>query len=260
MYYRYNKDGAYRVKNQYIFGGTLIVAPITSPMDKRLNLSKVKVWLPKGKWTDIFNGRIYEVKNEDGDFITMHRDIDAIPVLAPAGAIIPTYKNAESNDLSLTQPLSINVYSGNGSYVLYEDDGETDAYRKGQYRKTEFTVKQSENKLTLTVKALENGIDKTENERVFTLKLCDIKDAKISEGYDLKTAEDGFGLEVDITLKDKPITVVLTDIVGMENENYNDFKNAILTRIQGKNKAKEIQFKGKMPKYITEAINEIKPK
>ena len=94
------------MKNQYIFGGQLLVCPITTPMDKRLNLSATKVWLPEGRWTDIFNDRIYE----GGKWITMYRDLDSIPVLAPAGAIVPMYRNATRNDLSLEQPIEIHVW------------------------------------------------------------------------------------------------------------------------------------------------------
>jgi alpha-glucosidase (family GH31 glycosyl hydrolase) len=43
MYYRYKDKDAQKPKNQYIFGGQLIVAPITSPADKRTNLACVDV-------------------------------------------------------------------------------------------------------------------------------------------------------------------------------------------------------------------------
>ena len=49
MYYRYDCKEAYDVKNQYIFGGQMLVCPITKPADKRLNLAEVEVWLPEGR-------------------------------------------------------------------------------------------------------------------------------------------------------------------------------------------------------------------
>ena len=121
MYYDYDCQDAYDAKDQFIFGGKLLVCPITKPLDKQINLASAKVWLPEGRWTDIFNGRIYQ----GGQWVTMHRDLDTIPVLAKEGAIVPMYRNAETNDLSLSQPLEIHLWRGNGSYELYEDDGRT---------------------------------------------------------------------------------------------------------------------------------------
>ena len=123
----------------YIFGSHLLVCPVTKPADKRLNLAAMEVWLPEGRWTDIFSGRIYR----GGQWVTMYRDLDAIPVLAPEGAIVPMYRNGENNDLSLEQPLEIHVWRGNGHYELYEDDGETRGYERGNYAVTSFEVQSS---------------------------------------------------------------------------------------------------------------------
>ena len=79
----------------------MLVSPITRKADDRLNMAWVDTWLPEGRWTDIFNGRIYQ----GGQWVRLYRDLDAIPVLAKEGAIVPMYRNAETNDLSLTQPL-----------------------------------------------------------------------------------------------------------------------------------------------------------
>jgi alpha-glucosidase (family GH31 glycosyl hydrolase) len=140
MYYRYDVDEAYSAKNQYIFGGQLMVCPITVPTDKKLNLAAVDVWLPEGRWTDIFNGRIYE----GGRIVKMYRDLDSIPVLAPAGAIVPMYKNDRSNDLSLEQPLEIHIWRGNGHYEMYDDDGETCNFEDGKFALTHFDLVENE--------------------------------------------------------------------------------------------------------------------
>ena len=100
MYYRYDCEDAYQAKEQYIFGSQLLVCPITEPMDRQLNLASADVWLPEGRWTDIFSGRIYR----GGRWVRMYRDLDTIPVLAPAGAIVPMYRNADTNDLSWLSP------------------------------------------------------------------------------------------------------------------------------------------------------------
>ena len=97
MYYEHPENNeAYNFKNQYYFGSELLVAPITSPRIKDLNVSKVSVWLPKGTWYDIYTGMVYE-----GDrTLDMYRDLNSIPVFAHAGAIIPMtddINNVENN-------------------------------------------------------------------------------------------------------------------------------------------------------------------
>ena len=86
MYYDHpDDDDAYRVPNQYCFGDRLLVAPITTPADRATGLGSVRAWLPPGRWTDVFTGLVYR----GGTTILLHRDLDTIPVLAPAGAILP---------------------------------------------------------------------------------------------------------------------------------------------------------------------------
>jgi hypothetical protein len=104
------------VPNQYVFGDRLIVAPITTPADRATGLGTVGAWLPPGRWTDVFTGLVYR----GGTTILLHRDLDTIPVLAPAGAILPL----ASGDLGITNPdaLELRVYAGaDGEFTLAEE-------------------------------------------------------------------------------------------------------------------------------------------
>ena len=48
MYYNWQEcNEAYEKKNQYLFGTSLMVAPITAPRIEKINMAKVQVWLPK---------------------------------------------------------------------------------------------------------------------------------------------------------------------------------------------------------------------
>lgn len=235
MYYRYDCDEAYEVKNQYIFGGQLIVCPITKPQDKKLNLASVDVWLPEGRWTDIFNGRIYQ----GGRYVKMYRDLDSIPVLAPAGAIVPMYKNDRTNDISLGQPLEIHVWRGNGTFELYDDDGETMDYQKGKFTITKFDLVEENGKLCLTVTP-ENNNEILLEGREMTIKFRDV------------IADD-----VVITVRNEPVTVEI-NVCPMVNESTEEIKNAILTRVQGSNAWKHKYFNDKkMPQFIREAFLEL---
>ena len=236
MYYAYKNEDAYKSKNQYMFGSQLLVAPITKPADKRLNLSFVDVWLPEGRWTDIFNGRIYNGNR----WVKMYRDIDSIPVLAKEGAIVPMYKNDRSNDLSLSQAHEIHIWRGNGHYELYEDDGETNAYTNGLYAITTFDLKEDKSSLSLTITPNDNTNGILPSQRDFIIKFRDLACDDIS-----------------ITISNKPVTIELNDIKLIQNENKEEQKNAILTRTQGKNSWKNKAFKNTYPKFISNALSEL---
>ena len=235
MYYRYDCKEAYDVKNQYIFGGQLIVCPITNPMNKRLNLAYVDAWLPKGRWTDIFNGRIYE----GGRKVRLYRDLVSIPVLAPAGAIVPMYKNADTNDLSLDQPLEIHLWHGNGSYELYEDDGETTKYKSGKFVITSFNLEENDNMLRLTIIPPKDNQGLLPVEREIHLKFRDIE-------HD----------DILVRLSNEPITVEISDFVSRKNESLKDLTSMVLTRVQGSNDKKSLMFNKKLPVFVKDVLLE----
>ena len=130
MYYEWPEEReAYQVKNQYYFGSSLIVAPVTTPRIHALNVAKVRAWLPEGVWYDIYTGMMYDGSR----MIDLYRDLESIPVLAPAGAILPfTDEISPLQTCGNPGSLHISVYSGrNGSFCLYEDDNESCGYKEG---------------------------------------------------------------------------------------------------------------------------------
>ena len=253
MYYEYDCKEAYEVKNQYIFGGQLMVAPVTKPLDKKLNLAPVKVWLPEGRWTDIFNNRIYK----GGTWVTMYRDLNEIPVLAKEGSIVPMYKQDKINDLSLEQPLEIHIWRGTGAYELYEDDGETTAFEQGASVITKFQMKESEAGLVLDIVPGEDNTGLLPERREMVLKFRDITNAKVLVNG--KAVAFGKGGEVVLEVGQKPIQVVLKDIAAMKNKPFKESKIDLLTRVQAGNNWKQVYFSEKekvMPKYIKKALDE----
>ena len=136
MYYEYPEEqAAYQMKNQFFFGSAMIVAPITQPRIHKLNLAKVKVWLPDGVWYDIFTGVMYR----GGRTLDMYRSLESIPVLAKAGGIL-TFTDEISGVDAAKNPDSfrIHVFAGaNGRFELYEDDNETCDYEENRCVTTE---------------------------------------------------------------------------------------------------------------------------
>ena len=59
MYYNWpEEENAYQFPNEYLFGSELIAAPVTSPCIPKLNMAKVKVWLPDGSVRHIHRKKI----------------------------------------------------------------------------------------------------------------------------------------------------------------------------------------------------------
>jgi len=109
---------AFDVKNQYYFGTSMIVAPITSPADTGSKLGKVTAWLPEGMYVDFFTGRIYR----GGRKIDVYRDLASMPVFVKAGSVLPLAVN-EDNNVDNPKAMELVVYGGeSGSFTLVEDN------------------------------------------------------------------------------------------------------------------------------------------
>lgn len=144
MYYGWpDADEAYAVPHQYRFGTELLVVPVTSPVDPRTRLGRVKAWLPDGTWVDVLTGLVYDGGRET----YLHRDLATIPVLAPAGAIVPLDAAAvPGNDPTNSDAIELLVVVGaDGAFELVEDDGTAD----GGTARTPITFDQAGGVLTV---------------------------------------------------------------------------------------------------------------
>jgi alpha-glucosidase (family GH31 glycosyl hydrolase) len=107
-------EEAYRQPHEYLFGESLLIAPVLDPSGERT------VWLPPGDWLDFFTGR----PHPGGGAFKQHYATDETPVFVRAGAIVPEQGAREYSDAKPLEPLILNVYgSGSGRFELYEDDG-----------------------------------------------------------------------------------------------------------------------------------------
>lgn len=249
MYYAYDREEAYEVPNQYIFGSQLLVCPITAPMHKELNLGAVKVWLPEGKWTDIFTDQVYR----GGQWVTMHRDLDTIPVLAGEGAIVPMYENGERNDLSLEQPLEIHLWQGNGEFDLYEDDG-------GDYALARLKLLRRQGTLRFIIEAPTGNTEILPAQRKMTLRFRDLVSADVTVNG-VATEWSGDTVTVPVTVSQDAVVVELTNLVSLTNRPKKELRTNLLTRVQWSNHRKSQMFTedkfGKLPAFLKDALAEI---
>ena len=120
MYYESDCPEAYSVPNEYMFGTQMIACPITKPADRETRMGAFGAWLPEGIWFDLFNGRVYR----GGRTVRLHRTLSSIPVLVPAGGIIPLDADGESNGVKNPETVELRVYPGaDGHFEMYEDSG-----------------------------------------------------------------------------------------------------------------------------------------
>lgn len=204
MYYAYPENGeAYTVANEYLFGSEVIVAPITQPVDPKTNLAGVRVWLPRGRWTDVFTKRIYK----GGRFVTMYRGVESIPVLAKEGAILPLSTQGETNDWKNPEQLDLLLFRGNNSFSLYEDDGETNDFEQGKYATTTFRMNDGGGDLHFTVLPAQGDIALLPAKRALHLIFADISSCSV-----VQILRNGQPIECEPLLENGEIRLLLNDI------------------------------------------------
>ena len=149
LYYEHPKrEEAYAFKNEYYFGDDLLVNPVTRPIGKDSLFVLQKVWLPPGTWYEWATGTLL-----DGDrTVTRAFTLDEIPLYARAGAILPMEPPLrQALDVKLDSLVLLVVPGDSGSTVLYEDEGNTDNYKRGVFAKTRITYQREGDRLKLVV-------------------------------------------------------------------------------------------------------------
>ena len=207
MYYDYPEEkGAYERKNQYMFGTELMVAPITSARIDKLNVAKVKVWLPEGLWYDIFTGMMYR----GGRTLDMYRTLDSIPVLAKAGGIVPFTDEISGVEASKNpESLRIHVYAGaDGRFDLYEDDNETCAYEENKCVITEMTYTEGAENV-FTIKASAGDLTLIPEKRQYTVELTGYQKEAVNS---VRLTVDGNSLEAEEISYDSKKQAVIVSV------------------------------------------------
>ena len=237
MYYPYPDSAeAYEVPNQFFFGSELMVAPITKKRNTNTNLAEVEVWLPKGRWTDIYTGAIYEGDKK----VTMYRGLESIPVLAKEGAIISLSSDDKNNDWSNPKDMTVRIYRGTNSFELYEDDGESNEFKNGNYAITKLRVREAVRDVIFEIKPAEGNCSTLPTRRNYTLVFEDITSAEsisvTSKGKDVKfDVAYKFGKTI-ITLKGitpkQGVEISLKEITARGNKDKKEQIIDLVTKYQ----------------------------
>jgi len=133
------------INDQYMFGKSLLVCPVTKPMYSKISIhgndttnvedfSKIKdkeIYLPEGTdWYDFWSGE----KHSGGQTLNKGTPIDIIPLYVKAGSILPIGPKVQYATEKKWDDLEIRVYPGtDGKFTLYEDENDNYNYEKGSY-------------------------------------------------------------------------------------------------------------------------------
>jgi len=134
--------------SEFLFGPSILVAPSPSPEE----VAPYEVNLPPGVWYDYWTGERLDRRSQIAARDLEQRDakqpnkpilitpkLAELPVYVREGTILPIAPLTQSTEETPKGPLTLRVYAGDDCHGdLYEDDGKSYDFRKGQYLRMHF--------------------------------------------------------------------------------------------------------------------------
>ncbi len=172
LYYDWpEEDAAYNNKGEYVFGGQMIVAPVTKPVDPSTQLAQESVWIPPGEWIERATGKHFIGPAEEN----RNFSIDQIPVYVRAGAIVPLQPPMQYTDQKPIDPLILKIFpladEQTSTYRLYSDASKSEAYKRGVCTWTTLSAKQKGDALTVEIAPVEGSYPGMITRRAYQLQL-----------------------------------------------------------------------------------------
>jgi alpha-glucosidase len=131
MFLEFPEDTAtWSMDEQFMFGRDLLIAPVLREGERQRD-----VYLPKGEWFDFWTGR----RHDGGKPVAVPVTMESTPVFVRGGAFVFRQPVVQHTGEMPGQPLEVHVYPAVSSEAtLYEDDGETLAYRRDGFMRRTF--------------------------------------------------------------------------------------------------------------------------
>jgi alpha-glucosidase (family GH31 glycosyl hydrolase) len=118
-------------EDQYFWGETILVAPVVEK-----GATARRVYLPPGTWYDFWSGELLTGGRE----LNRPVDLETMPLYIRSGSILPLGPVKQYVDEKIDGPLTLSIYPGaDASFLLYEDDGISFDYRKGDWMGIDMT-------------------------------------------------------------------------------------------------------------------------
>ena len=114
------------ITDQFMFGPAMLVNPVV-----QAGATVRMLYLPAGAtWFDFWTGQ----SQRGGRTVQPNALIETIPVYVRAGAILPMGPELQWTSEKPADPIELRIYPGaDGDFTLYEDDGTTYGYEKGEH-------------------------------------------------------------------------------------------------------------------------------
>ncbi|MBE6261066.1 MAG: DUF5110 domain-containing protein [Prevotella sp.] len=149
----------WNMTDEFMFGRSILACPIVDPQyteEKIIRTDAMTGWdrqsvsdgsavgtidwmatktatkyLPKGaEWYDFWTGKRYK----GGQMVTLETQLNRVPMFVRAGSIVPMGPVMQYVGEKTWDELELRVYPGaDGSFILYEDEGDSYRYEKGIY-------------------------------------------------------------------------------------------------------------------------------
>ena len=185
----------WNMTDEFMFGRSILAAPILDPQYTQEILSPlegdgykaggkmengelivdwstpktVTKYLPKGTlWYDFWTGKSYR----GGQSVTLQTSLDRVPMFVRAGSILPLGPEMQYTGEKPWDNLELRLYPGaDGTFTLYEDEGDTYRYEQGVYATIRFDW--NDKARTLTIAERQGSYPGMLSSRQFTVTLPD---------------------------------------------------------------------------------------
>ncbi len=147
-----NDPKVYNIPDQYMFGPSFLVNPVTEQLYTGNNAAAGKttrdVYLPAAtQWFDFWTGKLYN----GGQTIAAASPIETMPLYIKAGSIIPMGPVMEYATEKPADVIELRIYPGaDGEFDFYEDENDNYNYEKGNYSLFKLTWNDKKHLLTLS--------------------------------------------------------------------------------------------------------------
>jgi alpha-glucosidase (family GH31 glycosyl hydrolase) len=127
--------------DEYLYGRDILVAPVVEK-----GATSRTLYLPRGAWYDFWTNE----RHDGGREITRAVDLSTMPLYVRAGAVIPMGPLKQYTGEQVDGPLSLTVFPGvDGRSFVYEDDGETFDFRRGEFMRLDIQWNDAPQRLVL---------------------------------------------------------------------------------------------------------------
>ena len=157
-----NDPNVFSIKDQFLFGPALLINPVAAA-----GSTSRSVYFPAGTWFDFWTGATISGSKT----ATVDAPLNQIPIYVKAGSIVPMGPFIQYASQS-ADPLEIRIYrGGNGTFTLYEDEGDLYDYEKGKY--SEIPFRWNDTAQQLTIAARQGSFQGMLSHRTFHIVLVD---------------------------------------------------------------------------------------